>query len=246
MESEIFRPVTLPAALNLTDMLNFFSSASATARMRPTNFIVRYAFLVLVAYSCASQALSIDKSPAKPSIAKSSDLLRSYVWYDGHQKRKVWLNPNLVAEFRGGPPEKSLLLKNYPEASVRHIHHAVRIWESPARQFSATLLNSGKSSDSTPSVYSPIFHDAPTESGRMRALPGNVIVYLNPEWDRNKVAHWMETQGFEVANKLEIRSNAYVLKTGPGMEALQTANTLYESGEVVAAFPDWWLESVMR
>lgn len=80
----------------------------------------------------------------------------------------------------------------------------------------------------------------------MRALPGNVIVYLNPEWDRNKVAHWMETQGFEVANKLEIRSNAYVLKTGPGMEALQTANTLYESGEVVAAFPDWWLESVMR
>jgi hypothetical protein len=216
--------------------------------MRSINLIVRYAFLVMVVYGYGytSQALPIDKDTAKPSVAKSGDLLRSYVWYDGRQKRTVWLNPGVVAEFHGGPPEKSLLLKNYPAASVRSVHRSVRIWELPAGQFSDTLPNPGESSGPTPSVYSPVFHDAPTESSRMRALPGNVIVYLDPGWDHNKVTHWMETLGFEVAKKLEIRSNAYVLKTGPGMEALQTANALYESGEVVAAFPDWWLESVMR
>jgi hypothetical protein len=33
-----------------------------------------------------------------------------------------------------------------------------------------------------------------------------------------------------------------VIKTGPGLIALETANSLYKSGEVVAAFPDWWEE----
>jgi hypothetical protein len=46
--------------------------------------------------------------------------------------------------------------------------------------------------------------------------------------------------------KLEIGPNIYVIKTAPGLEALETANTLYRSGEVKAAFPDWWEEVVTR
>jgi hypothetical protein len=46
--------------------------------------------------------------------------------------------------------------------------------------------------------------------------------------------------------KLEIGPNIYVIKTGPGLEALETANALYRSGEVKAAFPDWWQEVVPR
>lgn len=215
--------------------------------MRYINYIVRTVFIVLLSYGCASQALAIDKGAATPPVAMSGDFtLQSFNWYDGRQKRTVWLNPVLVAEFHGSTPEKSLLLKTYPASSVRSVHRSVRIWELPAGQFSDTLPDPEELSDPTPSVYSPVFHDAHTESSRMRALPGNVIVYLDPDWDRSKIARWMESRGFEVANKLEIRSNAYVLKTEPGMEALQTANALYESGEVVAAFPDWWLESVMR
>jgi hypothetical protein len=50
----------------------------------------------------------------------------------------------------------------------------------------------------------------------------------------------------EIVKKLEIGPNIYVIKTGLGLEALATANALYRSGEVKAAFPDWWQEVVTR
>ena len=88
--------------------------------------------------------------------------------------------------------------------------------------------------------YSPVFHDSPGDSSSMRALPGNIIVYLNPAWDATAVEAWLKKRQLEVVRKLGIGSNIYVLKTGPGLEALNTANELYKSGEVKAAFPDWW------
>jgi hypothetical protein len=50
----------------------------------------------------------------------------------------------------------------------------------------------------------------------------------------------------EIVKKLEIGPNIYVIKTGTGLEALDTANALYKSGEVKAAFPDWWQEVATR
>jgi len=76
----------------------------------------------------------------------------------------------------------------------------------------------------------------------MRALPGNIIITLDPVWDAATVTAWLQKRNMEVVKKLEIGPNIYVIKTGPGLEALETANTLYQSGEVKAAFPDWWQE----
>jgi hypothetical protein len=90
--------------------------------------------------------------------------------------------------------------------------------------------------------YSPVFHDGSGSSASMRALPGNIIVYLNPAWDATAVAAWLQKKKLEAVKKLEIGPNIYVIKTGPGLEALDTANNLYKSGEVKAAFPDWWQE----
>ena len=163
--------------------------------MRFIKFVLRYVFPVLLTCGCTSQALSTDKGSAKPPVAMSGDLLESHVWYDGPQKRTVWLNPGLVAEFRGGPAETSLLLRSYPQARVRQAHRSVRIWELPTLQFSDMASNNAVTSGPTSAVYSQVLHDAPVESGRMRSLPGNVIVYLNPDWDQNEVTHWIATRG---------------------------------------------------
>ena len=174
-------------------------------------------------------------------------MLQPYVWHDGQQKKTVWLNPGLMAEFGYNSAEKSLLQKKYPAASIRKTHRSIRIWQHKTQPFTAAPLDSSsKSTVQTQPKYSPVFHDTPNASGSLRSLPGNVIVYLNPDWDQNKITRWLETNGYEVVKKLDVRSNAFVLKTEPGIKALQLANTLYESGEVVAAFPDWWLESTTR
>ena len=42
------------------------------------------------------------------------------------------------------------------------------------------------------------------------------------------------------------KMNASIRILFPGMEALETANALYRSGEVKAALPDWWQEVATR
>lgn len=221
--------------------------ATKSVRIESVNFIVGTIFIVLMVYGCVSQALPVEKSISKQSEAARVNLTQSTVWYDGPQQRKLWMNHQLVAEFGGGADDIVIMYKNAPGSTVRYIRESVRIWEMSDQQVAGKLLTRAKSSASkTHSVYSPVLHETQSGSSRMWALPGNIIVYLDPVFDQVKVNQWMQTHGFEVVKKLEIRPNAFVLKTGPGMEALLLANQLYESGDVVAAFPDWWLESVMR
>ena len=80
----------------------------------------------------------------------------------------------------------------------------------------------------------------------MRALPGNIIVYLDPKWNEKAVNNWLSARKLEVVKKLDIGPNVYVIKTGPGLESLDIANALYRVGEVKAAFPDWWQEVTTR
>jgi hypothetical protein len=209
-------------------------------------FVLKFIFSALLACGGVSPALSIEKGSVKQPVATSADLLQSHVWYDGSQKRAVWLNPALVAEFYSDPSRSSLFQKRYPLAKARYNRHDTQIWELPVQQYSNRLLNHQKVPGSLFTVYSPVFFDAPGDSGHMRSLPGNVIIYLNPDWNEVRVNDWIASRGFEVLKKLEIKSNVFVLKTGPGLEALKLANALYESGEVIAAFPDWWQETVMR
>ena len=43
-----------------------------------------------------------------------------------------------------------------------------------------------------------------------------------------------------------LSGNLYLVRSGPGLEALELANTLRQAGEVRAAYPDWWQERALR
>jgi hypothetical protein len=151
-----------------------------------------------------------------------------------------------MAEFDPGTQGERSVRGVYASATIMHGKHgqaAVRFWKlndssSNAIRSLKTIHPQGK--------YSAVMHDGPSDRARMRALPGNIIVYLNPQWDEAKVNDWLASHKLEVVKKLEVGQNIYVIKTGPGMEALDTANALYRSGEVKAAFPDWWQEVATR
>ena len=80
----------------------------------------------------------------------------------------------------------------------------------------------------------------------MRALPGNVIVYLNPSWNAAAINDWLAKRKLQTVKKLDIGKNVYVIKSAPGLDALNLANELHSSGEVVSAMPDWWKEVSTR
>ena len=202
------------------------------------------ALLILVLSGlCPGQAIGGAKN-APSGVAR---LQQSYVWYDGQHERQIWLNPSLVAEFHVGKNNaaRNAVKSVYANAELVATHGAVRLWRLGSGVVSSTAVRALSSVNQTGN-YSPVLHDGPTTTGRMRALPGNMIVYLDPAWDSAAVTAWANKHQFEIIKKLEIGPNIYIIKTGPGLEALNTANALYKSGEVVAAFPDWWEEVTTR
>lgn len=203
---------------------------------------------VLLGCFFATSAMSVVTPPGyqKGSITKAEELTQSYTWYDGSTAHQVWLNPNLVAEFnpstKGGEAVKSVS-PAATQLTTKRSMGAVRIWKLgsgggsvAARSFSA-VHPSG--------AYSPVFHDD-AGGGRMRALPGNVIVYLNPNWDSAAIYDWLAKRKLQTLKKLNIGKNVFVIQSGPGLEALNLANELQLSGEVVSAKPDWWKEVSTR
>lgn len=196
-----------------------------------------------------SATLSLNVACAvesKMAMNKSTALTQSYVWYDGDREQRVWLNPQIVAEFNPGAEGESAMKGAYSGARAmptKHKQAVIRLWQLD--NTAETAIRSLKASHPQ-GKYSAVLHDGPTSTGRMRALPGNVIVYLDPQWNQAAANNWLSARKLEIVKKLEIGPNIYVIKTGPGLEALETANSLYRSGEVKAAFPDWWQEVVTR
>ncbi len=191
------------------------------------------------------QASAGDKAAAGQAVT----LQQAYVWYDGKQERKIWLNPNLVAEFHGGKntAAKSTVKTVYADAVPVPMRRSgsVRLWNLGSGVNSESAVRTLATANAAGN-YSPVLHDGPSATGRKRALPGNIIVYLKPDWDAAAISAWVSQHQLEIVKKLEIGPNIYVIKTGPGLEALNTANALHQSGEVVAAFPDWWQEVATR
>jgi len=197
---------------------------------------------VLVSGGARASAMMMKK-PAEKSAPQPSS---TYNWYDGKEKKTVWLDPALAVEFDPIPSGEAAVKKVYPDAEKMVSRQAgVRIWKlqtgSDSRS-AASQLKAGNPSGR----YSPVFRDSPSDSGRKRALPGGVIVYLNPSWNEAAVKSWAVSHNLLILDKLEIGPNVYVIQTDPGLASLETANTLFESGEVVSATPNWWQEAVTR
>jgi hypothetical protein len=199
----------------------------------------------LIAFALYLMPFSASQAMApKPAAPQAQAVGPSYTWYDGAREQTVWMNAQLVAEFNAPAESASVVRQARPGADiVPRGRGATRIWRVDGGAEAA--LSAVRSAQPGGNV-SPVFHDTPAESGRLRALPGGVIVYLKPAWSEAQVRQWASGRGLEIVRKLEIGTNVYLIKTAPGLVALETANTLYKSGEVVAAVPDWWQEVTTR
>ncbi|GAB4125367.1 MAG: hypothetical protein Fur0040_07620 [Sideroxydans sp.] len=209
--------------------------------------ILTSAALLLLALLSLSACSAVPGKPA--SVSKGSlTLSQAYTWYDGQTARTVWLNPQLLAEFGGGTPATAAAVKAADAGAslveeTRPQVRGLRLWrlQSPALPTVRSLTTNAPAGR-----YSPVFHDSASSQGSMRALPGNIIVTLNPAWDDAQAQQWIAAHQLEVVKKLPFGRHIYVFKTAPGLAALETANALYRSGEVVSATPDWWQEVATR
>jgi hypothetical protein len=177
----------------------------------------------------------VGKAPAAPALA------RSLSWHDGQGRREVWVNPRLLAEF---PSEgvTSAVSRIEPRARPVPSRGGARIWEvDDSSQVLARIRR-----EQPGSRVSPVLHDVPSPASAKRALPGNVIVQLDPAWNPAAVDGWIAKRGLRVVRKLPVTGNAYLVASEPGLPSLELANALASEGQVRAAYPDWWQETFTR
>ncbi len=77
-------------------------------------------------------------------------------------------------------------------------------------------------------------------------IPGGVLVKLNPEWTDTQARAWAASKGLPISQRLNITGNWYLLASTPGNAALELANQLHASGEVLSATPNWWKKTKPR
>jgi len=166
-----------------------------------------------------------------------------YHYFDGDKKITIFLQPELLAIFNRSQTQSETKARSV-DASARLLAggsevHIFKISAKGAvdslRQgvVPGSLKNDGSAS--------PVFSDA-RSGGMKRALPGGVIVSLNPLWNDKQVASWANSLGLEIIQKLNITGNYYALKTAAGIQSLLKANELKARPEVLLALPNWWSE----
>jgi hypothetical protein len=164
-----------------------------------------------------------------------------YAWFDGDHARTLFLAADLVAEFR--PSDDGAVAIRSADSAATAIDaggwRGVRLWRVPAGAGDVVRALSGRI------AVSPVFFESGPGAGRKRALPGGVVVVLDPLWDASRVAASIAANRLRVVRKLEM-GNVLVLDSPAGFASLDLANTLHGADGVVASEPNWWVESFPR
>ncbi|NOY71897.1 MAG: hypothetical protein GXP14_05895 [Gammaproteobacteria bacterium] len=168
-----------------------------------------------------------------------------YFWYDGDEKRSVWVNPELIAEFKVQTEANAQLKSLDTTKKINTQLPFVRFLKIEADDTSIQAV--GKSvNEGDNSQFSPVLHDAASISGIKRALPGNVLVQMKFDWSQEKIEAWFEKYNLIAIKSLTFAPNAFLIQTQSGLDSLDIANRIYETGDVVLASPNWWQEMVPR
>ncbi|MCR9144312.1 MAG: hypothetical protein NXI24_18845 [bacterium] len=179
-------------------------------------------------YSAAPAALLFAACVASGSHAQSGS---TYYYYDGDQRYEIEMTADEVAEFSSPGSAQQL------DRSARLLKGgsgAVRIYRVDASAQQRLARGAVASSQ-----LSPVF----IQGGMRMALPGGVIVSLDPDWSDTQCRDWVIAQGSLVRERLKINSgNYYLIASGAGLASLEFANRLRGENGVLSATPNWWRE----
>lgn len=189
--------------------------------------------LLIAGSACATSA--------RPVGSTESASMRSYVWYDGDSPRRVWLDPQVVAVFEDPDGSASQSVRSIaPQAQqLPSRTPGLRLWRLPQNGSSTVRSLQALEPDAR---VSPVLRDSPSARGSMRALPGGVIVYLDPDLSGEQASAWLQQQNLQLQRQLFAGQNVFLVETAAGLPALELANQLRQQPGVVAAMPDWWQE----
>jgi hypothetical protein len=134
-------------------------------------------------------------------------------WYDGGERRLLWAESGLRADFNAAPGTTQSVIQPV-------------LGDKPAAPAGPT--------------DTPVYRDQPSAGGRVRALPGGVIVGLRPGTSAAARDALLARHGLRLVRPIGDRGDVVLVASPPGDASLDLANRLHESGDFASASPNWW------
>jgi len=134
-------------------------------------------------------------------------------WYDGGERRLLWAESGLRADFNAAPGTKQSVIQPV-------------IGDKPAAPAGTT--------------DTPVYRDQADAGGRVRALPGGVLLGLRPGTSATARDALLARHGLRLVRPIGDRGDLLLVASPPGDASLDLANRLHESGDFASASPNWW------
>lgn len=177
----------------------------------------------------------------------SQDLSTSGLYYkEGNKKISLEVEEGLLMEFEirpGSSLSRSPLKNAQPGASLVREQGSGRLWKTSEKGLGSVAV--AKSLNSSASgKFSPVFRQS--GGAQLLALPGNIIVQLDPTFTDSEAEDFFAKQGLRIERKLEIGKNFFEIQTPSGVSSLNIANSISEKPGVLSSSPNWWREVVAK
>lgn len=125
-----------------------------------------------------------------------------------------------------------------------HSDRTVRFGVNGSAKISDNTNLQVKSAPSAGEAESPIF----TENGKTKGLPGGVIVTVRSTVSVDQVESHLRSAGLSPVRALNFDASGrtWLVTSDAGKASLDMANRLQESGQFLAAIPNWWTQRAKK
>lgn len=171
-----------------------------------------------------------------------SEGLDKYNWYDGDRKEQVFMSPDEVAIFTKNVQNKGDVAKRFdPKAVIIKDYDYLMIIQLPQKNTAPGLEDKIiRFNQDTGHRANLVFYKGDQKKDQaMKVLTGEIVAQFK-NWDESAVSEWAKDNNVDVIKKFSFSPNTYLLDAGPGFKSINVANQLYESGNAVYSYPNWW------
>lgn len=229
----------------------------------------RYIVITAVAALAVFATLGYSNPPTKGGLANKAvtdttqpNPWKAITWNNGKRDITNWLNPKEYAEFyvpnsntknsTAKQIESAIALRNNAHSQQVKTHGITTIWRAEPQQVDAIVSKSlADAANTAPNAklaprVSPVFHTSPRPNSPRMALPGNVIIRFQSDMAAGNIDAWLTQQNLLKVRSLPGDGLTIIVKSEPGMAALNLARRLSSQAEVYEVSPNWWSEPQLR
>lgn len=171
-----------------------------------------------------------------------SEGLDKYGWYDGDKKEQVFMSPDEVAIFTKNVKNKGDVARSFDQkAVIIKDYDYLMIIQLPQKHDAPGLEDKIiKFNQDTGHKANLVFYKGDQKKDQaIKVLTGEIVARFK-NWNDNAVSEWAKDNNVEIVKKFSFSPNTYLLDAGPGFKSINVANQLYESGNAVYSYPNWW------